>query len=603
MDINLTEEIAKAIGIARLKRYGVTSETFTWQRYVSIALNRMTLDEVNELKAMVKTHEDLKGAKVALKDIDTWLAAMTAPEGQKVRKLEHFESILTEYLLRAPGHRLYRRYDEEGDLWLCYYVTKIEYHPERKDAHRTIPAEVTMDYIYERFGSQFEKQATFWVEDVIKRTVAEVLTQAGFYIETNELRTKYIQEVSRYRLLVPMIGRQFLARGLATDEIPSEADEASYRESKDAEHRLMLGSGDTPAKVVVDVFREKYYDARARSSRPDSGSWFWAEAERQMKKRVDEKFVDPTEDIKIDERYSSQTKRGLPPEDLVEDIDVFEVPVHPFLVIFDLQKHLRLSVHVASLTEYAYDRQLSEKLVLPEHIKRLIQMLVEHRSGGFRDIVAGKAGGAIILLTGPPGVGKTLTAEVFSEAQEKPLYSVQASQLGTDPEVLERNLLVCIARANRWGAIFLLDEADVYVHKRGDNLDQNAIVGVFLRVLEYQDKSVMFLTTNRPELVDDAIASRCVARIDYAYPTADEQVQIWSILATVSGIKLDPQVSRAFAEGHSNTSGRDVKNLLKLAKLFSDVKGEKITLESLEYALKFKPTLSIEKESVRHGES
>jgi MoxR-like ATPase len=31
------------------------------------------------------------------------------------------------------------------------------------------------------------------------------------------------------------------------------------------------------------------------------------------------------------------------------------------------------------------------------------------------DIVAGKSGGTTVLCAGPPGVGKTLTAEVYSE--------------------------------------------------------------------------------------------------------------------------------------------------------------------------------------------
>src|SRR6185295_19284784 len=100
-------------------------------------------------------------------------------------------------------------------------------------------------------------------------------------------------------------------------------------------------------------------------------------------------------------------------------------------------------------------------------------------------IVAGKTGGTIVFCTGEPGTGKTLTGEVFSEVIKRPLYVVQCSQLGTDEEELEKQLKKVLRRAQRWGAILLIDEADVYVRERGDDIQQNAIVGVFLRVLEY----------------------------------------------------------------------------------------------------------------------
>src|SRR5262249_32595127 len=115
------------------------------------------------------------------------------------------------------------------------------------------------------------------------------------------------------------------------------------------------------------------------------------------------------------------------------------------------------------------DTDLATKLVLPEETTQLVDMLVSNR-GFFRDIVAGKSGGSIILCAGPAGVGKTLTAEVYSESKERALYSVQCSQLGLTPGELEGELHKIFARAQRWHAILLLDEADVYVMKRGTDL-------------------------------------------------------------------------------------------------------------------------------------
>jgi SpoVK/Ycf46/Vps4 family AAA+-type ATPase len=239
------------------------------------------------------------------------------------------------------------------------------------------------------------------------------------------------------------------------------------------------------------------------------------------------------------------------------------------------------------MSPYTWDAGITERLVLPEQVLGVVDTLV-HADGKWKDIVRGKSGGMVVLLSGPPGVGKTLTAEVYSEHARRPLYSVQCSQLGTDPEHLEEALIWSFKRCSRWNAVLLLDEADVYIKARGDDLIQNAIVGVFLRILEYQS-AIVFLTTNRPNTVDDAILSRCVASITYAKPTLEGLVRIWQNLIAVAGVQLAPSTNAqelaamAHAEGWS---GRDVKNTLKLAYIMG--RGAPITKEHVTEARQFK---------------
>jgi len=64
----------------------------------------------------------------------------------------------------------------------------------------------------------------------------------------------------------------------------------------------------------------------------------------------------------------------------------------------------------------------------------------------------------------------------------------------------------------------LIDEADVYIKRRQDDITMNAVVGVFLRVLEYFN-GLLFLTTNRIDDIDEAIVSRCIALIRFYSPT------------------------------------------------------------------------------------
>ena len=159
--------------------------------------------------------------------------------------------------------------------------------------------------------------------------------------------------------------------------------------------------------------------------------------------------------------------------------------------------------------------------------------------------------------------------------------------MGVEPEDLEKNLRLVFDRAHRWNAIILLDEADVYVQKRGDSLNLNAIVGVFLRLLEYHS-GIMFLTTNRASDIDDAVLSRCVARIDYRMPQAQERHDIWMSLIGSNKLTISPDDLARLVELSDGMSGRDIKNVLRLALLFNP----KLTPESVEYVKQFKPTIT-----------
>ena len=135
----------------------------------------------------------------------------------------------------------------------------------------------------------------------------------------------------------------------------------------------------------------------------------------------------------------------------------------------------------------------------------------------------------------------------------------------------------------------LLDEADVYINERGTDLGQNTIVAAFLRVLENHTATI-FLTTNHAETVDDAIASRCLARLDYGIPSADDQRRIWGVLNNLNGAGLTESNIDQIVDTHSDLSGRDIKQTLKLAAMWSESNGETITPSAIDFVKSFLPT-------------
>ncbi|KAK7981177.1 hypothetical protein PG989_013634 [Apiospora arundinis] len=147
------------------------------------------------------------------------------------------------------------------------------------------------------------------------------------------------------------------------------------------------------------------------------------------------------------------------------------------------------------------------------------------------DIVPGKGKGLVILLYGPPGVGKTTTAETIAVAARKPLFSVSVADVGTQAKHVEANLSKIFALAATWQAILLIDEADVFLESRGrggvvQSTDKNALVSVFLRVLEYY-QGIMFLTTNQIAEFDIAIPSRIHVAIQYQSLNEDQMQAIF----------------------------------------------------------------------------
>lgn len=258
--------------------------------------------------------------------------------------------------------------------------------------------------------------------------------------------------------------------------------------------------------------------------------------------------------------------------------EVTAAPVNPVVRVFDLAIHQFYEVHVDDLTKYEWDDTLREKIILPEDQRELLDILTSDLGTFSSDLIEGKSAGSTIVCKGEPGVGKTLSAEVFSEVVHRPLYSIHSGSLGATAKDVRENLEAVFQRAKRWNAVLLLDEADVFVLERKENLTQNAIVAEFLRTMEYFD-GLMFMTTNRADDIDDAILSRAVAVIHYHTPEGEDLDRSWQVLADAVGVPLTGTVRAEVVAGFGSIAQRDIKMLLALAGRVSAAKGEPITAD------------------------
>ena len=499
---------------ARLTRYRNDDQ------FVTLDSDILTSEQIDKLFEQAKAAPKLEGSRGLTQKITAFRNVQSDPTGKKIGKLELLATALREYIKPSPNKWVF--HDESDGYAVPYFVRDIQH--VKGDPSRGSAAHVSVKLCSLTRGEEDGKSLTFYI-GVLGRTVTEILHEASYYLETPAAVELYLEDIDLYKKTVTKMGSQFRCHGTGYP-----ISEYSYK-------AIAMERDGQPAVVVLDDHNEESSHSR-RTSASMTSNRFWVGA----------------------------TNNDSDDADGDGDDGAVVVPVHPYIQVFDLRQHEFVQVHVRNLTSYEYDDSAADKLVLDKDTKSLVTLLVEGSSEVLEDIIAGKTGGTIVIATGPPGTGKTLTAEVFAEKMKRPLYVVQCSQLGTNEQSLEKSLQRVLSRASRWNAILLIDEADVYVHERGADIQQNAIVGVFLRVLEHY-RGVLFLTSNRSTIIDDAIMSRATAWIRYAYPTKEELAMLWRILATQYKITMPDDLVDALVMAFPKVSGRTIKNLLKLARM------------------------------------
>lgn len=258
--------------------------------------------------------------------------------------------------------------------------------------------------------------------------------------------------------------------------------------------------------------------------------------------------------------------RGANREQALAPGDLFRVD--PYLMVFSLASKKWGRVHVDHVADIEFRVDAFERLVLNERDKRLVYTLVKNTDPSIvSDIVDDKGGGCSLLLHGKPGRGKTLTAEAIAEELRRPLYVASVGELGTTAGDLEHNLQRILLTAHRWNAVLLLDEADVFLEERAPgDVDRNAMVSTFLRLLEYYN-GVLILTTNRVRSMDEAFFSRMSLAIHYQSFELEDRAAVIRNLLHVNRVSLPESDVIALAELPAN--GRQFKNAIRLARFIA----------------------------------
>jgi hypothetical protein len=203
----------------------------------------------------------------------------------------------------------------------------------------------------------------------------------------------------------------------------------------------------------------------------------------------------------------------------------------PVVLGFDLSEKCWLEFSVSGLQEIQWDENALHSVLIPDCTKKNLNALISHHliaaAKHPASIAERNVKGVNVVLHGPPGVGKTMTGNAIAEHHHRPLYVMHTEDLGLNASSVAQGLSEAVENTRSWGAILLLDAADIYLEAREahDN-HHNSIVAVLLRVME-RHHSLFLLITDRVQSFDGAVQGHIHMGIRFEDMSAQTRRMMW----------------------------------------------------------------------------
>lgn len=252
---------------------------------------------------------------------------------------------------------------------------------------------------------------------------------------------------------------------------------------------------------------------------------------------------------------------------------------------------------LGSLLSASYSDTRLASMVLPDDLEQRLRRIIVEQRQIHRLREHGLSARRKILLIGPPGSGKTMTAAALAGELGLPLFTVLFESLITRfmGETAAKLRLVFDAMPATRG-VYFFDEFDAIGARRGERNDVGEIRRVLNSFLQFLEKDesegLIVAATNHPELLDPALFRRFDDVIQYSLPTSAIASRIMKTrLSTFKTVGIDWARAAADAEGLSQAEiARAADEAAKRA-ILGDRKS--VTGEDLELAIaerKLSPT-------------
>ncbi|MGI8431368.1 MAG: AAA family ATPase [Chthoniobacterales bacterium] len=170
-------------------------------------------------------------------------------------------------------------------------------------------------------------------------------------------------------------------------------------------------------------------------------------------------------------------------------------------------------------------------LVLPDTLKERIHRVIHEHRQQEKLKGHGLSNRRKILLAGPPGTGKTMTARVLAHELRLPLHTIQVDKLVTkfmgETSAKLRQIFDLIRDET---GVYLFDEFDAIGGERSMENDVGEMRRVLNALLQFIEQdasdSVIIAATNKPALLDRALFRRFDDVLYYGAPTAADRQRL-----------------------------------------------------------------------------
>ncbi len=245
---------------------------------------------------------------------------------------------------------------------------------------------------------------------------------------------------------------------------------------------------------------------------------------------------------------------------------------------------------LAGLVTVSYpDVSLDMMTLEPQLLAKLERILTEQRRS---DLLASHGLDPIhrVLLLGPPGTGKSMSAAALAHSLKLPLFTIQLDVVISKymGETAAQLRLVFDAVAST-RAVYLFDEFDALGSERSvpnDVGEARRVLNSFLQFLEHASPtSLVVAATNHPKLLDKALYRRFDQVIEYRLPDSEAAVAVMrSRLAMLhpTGVDWDALACQTVDLSHSDL----VRAAEAAAKQTVLAQEKRITTAALEAALR-----------------